>query len=637
MTLRLSQPSELFGAEGNADDARNGAGSEALRVVPVEGTLFLFPGGAGDPTELEALVVALGGSERAHTLIPDYGRDPVPSIEAIAERATCEIRGRQPTGPYLLGGYSFGGLIALEVARQLAAEGEQIRQLFLIDALYSERYWPRGVWLRALARRTRWHLSAISRMGPSAAASEIALRSKRLAGRLRARKSFPHRIERASSDPRTIQALAARAEYRPRHYAGTITLIAPLADDHSGCDAAQIWDDHADRIVVERVSGDHLTMMQEEGGPGAVASAIDRHLTPTPAPSGGLAPERGFERPLVLTTMRWFSAARLADALLQAGYTVSCCRPRRHPIDGIDGITPSHHLNRMWRRRSLLAAIRNARADIILPDDERSLTLLRRLHADIGPKNPELAALIAHSLGHDWATITSRAAFATDAQALGIDAPETRRITELDELVAWAAGRTYPLVLKSDGSWGGRGVAIVHDAAHLPRAWRKISGPPGLLRAIKRTIVNLEAGYLFAWIRRARTTVNVQEFVNGREVTVTAACLDGSVRALTCFEVVEVTEPRGPAAVVRVIDDPQMEETVRRLVDRYRLSGFCGFDFILTESGEAKLLEVNPRVTPTAHLLVEGRRDRGRIVTLCASKTGSAASSTTPLGKPTGG
>ena len=117
--------------------------------------------------------------------------DPVPSIEAIARRALDVIRERQPTGPYLLGGYSFGGLIALEVAQQLTAGGERVGKLFLIDAVYGERYWPRSVWLRALARRTGWHLSEISRMGPTAAARELGLRSKRLAGRLRARQSPP--------------------------------------------------------------------------------------------------------------------------------------------------------------------------------------------------------------------------------------------------------------------------------------------------------------------------------------------------------------------------------------------------------------------------------------------------------------
>ena len=162
MTLRLSHSSELLGVEGDADDVSEGTGLEKLRIAPVEETLFLFPGGAGDPEELCALVAALEGSERVHTLGPDYGPDPVPSIEAIAQRALDVIREQQPTGPYLLGGYSFGGLIALEVTQQLTAGGERVGRLFLIDAVYGERYWARSVWLRALARRTGWHLSEIS-------------------------------------------------------------------------------------------------------------------------------------------------------------------------------------------------------------------------------------------------------------------------------------------------------------------------------------------------------------------------------------------------------------------------------------------------------------------------------------------
>ncbi len=619
MTLPLSRASELFDAEGSADDVPAGVALEALRVASVGETLFLFPGGAGDPEELSVLVDAVEGCKRVHALAPDYGPSPVPSLEEIAERAIGAIRERQATGPYLLGGYSFGGLVALEVARCLTAEGERVGQLFLIDTVYGERYWPRSVWLRALARRTGWHLSEISRMGPTAATRELGLRSRRLAGRLRVRQSSAPSRPPPDTDPRTAQALAARAEYRPRHYAGTITLIAPAEDNHSGCDAARVWEGYADRVVVERVDGDHLTMMQEDGGPGTVASVIDRHLAPTPATQPGLGPMRGFERPLILTTMRWASAARLADSLLRAGYSVSTCRPRGHPMDAVDDIAETYHLNRLWRQRSLQTAIREARPDIILPDDERSLALLRRLHADIQARDPDLAELISHSLGRDWSTITSRAAFATDARAAGIDAPETARITGLGELDAWVAGRAYPVVLKSDGSWGGRGVAIVRKAAELPRAWRRISGPPSLPRALKRTIVNLEAGYLFAWVRRGRSVVNVQDFVDGREATVTAACLDGTVLALTCFDVMQVTEARGPAAVVRIAEHPEMEETVRRLVNRYRLSGFCGFDFILTEMGEAKLLEVNPRVTPTAHLLIDGCLDSGRVVTLSSS------------------
>jgi thioesterase domain-containing protein/acyl carrier protein len=55
----------------------------------------------------------------------------------IQEAAKCymgEIRKRQASGPYYLGGLCAGGLIAFEVAHQLEAEGEEIRHLALVES-----------------------------------------------------------------------------------------------------------------------------------------------------------------------------------------------------------------------------------------------------------------------------------------------------------------------------------------------------------------------------------------------------------------------------------------------------------------------------------------------------------------------
>src|SRR5213075_980492 len=116
---------------------------------------------------------------------------------------------------------------------------------------------------------------------------------------------------------------------------------------------------------------------------------------------------------------------------------------------------------------------------------------------------------------------------------------------------------------------------------------------------------NFEAGPISAWLRRARPVVNAQQYVEGREAIATVACIDGKVETLVCLEVMQATEEHGPAALVRIIDHPGMAEAARRLVGRYGLSGFCGFDFMITDAGDAQLLELNPRVTPTSHLLVE--------------------------------
>jgi hypothetical protein len=54
-------------------------------------------------------------------------------VEEIAADNIREMKMIQPTGPYFLGGYSMGGLIAFEMARQLSLLGEKIALLFLLE------------------------------------------------------------------------------------------------------------------------------------------------------------------------------------------------------------------------------------------------------------------------------------------------------------------------------------------------------------------------------------------------------------------------------------------------------------------------------------------------------------------------
>jgi acyl transferase domain-containing protein/thioesterase domain-containing protein/acyl carrier protein len=65
-----------------------------------------------------------------------------PSIEQMAALYNREIRSLQPSGPYLLSGWSMGGLVAWEMAQQLIKDGETVGLLALIDtpppSLYRE-------------------------------------------------------------------------------------------------------------------------------------------------------------------------------------------------------------------------------------------------------------------------------------------------------------------------------------------------------------------------------------------------------------------------------------------------------------------------------------------------------------------
>jgi len=55
-------------------------------------------------------------------------------VEGVAKIYLKEIKRRQPEGPYIIGGWSAGGVMAYEVAKQVVDAGEKVESLVLIDA-----------------------------------------------------------------------------------------------------------------------------------------------------------------------------------------------------------------------------------------------------------------------------------------------------------------------------------------------------------------------------------------------------------------------------------------------------------------------------------------------------------------------
>jgi amino acid adenylation domain-containing protein len=63
------------------------------------------------------------------------GRTPRPSLETVAGYYLNAVRTIQPSGPYQLAGFCFGGVVAYEVARLLEAEGEKVQLVVVIDSV----------------------------------------------------------------------------------------------------------------------------------------------------------------------------------------------------------------------------------------------------------------------------------------------------------------------------------------------------------------------------------------------------------------------------------------------------------------------------------------------------------------------
>ncbi len=71
------------------------------------------------------------------------GREEFATIEEMAANYVADLRAFQPTGPYRLGGYCFGGNVAYEMARQLRAAGERVAVLVLMNCTPTTGSYPR--------------------------------------------------------------------------------------------------------------------------------------------------------------------------------------------------------------------------------------------------------------------------------------------------------------------------------------------------------------------------------------------------------------------------------------------------------------------------------------------------------------
>jgi thioesterase domain-containing protein len=97
---------------------------------------FLVAGMFGNVLNLRHLAHLLGNERRFYGLqaLGLYGADePHETFEQMAEDYLKEVRQVQPAGPYLLGGFSGGGITAYEMARQLIASGEEVALLAMLD------------------------------------------------------------------------------------------------------------------------------------------------------------------------------------------------------------------------------------------------------------------------------------------------------------------------------------------------------------------------------------------------------------------------------------------------------------------------------------------------------------------------
>ena len=169
---------------------------------------FLVAGMFGNVLNLRHLAQLIGADRpfyglQARGLFGDM--QPHLTFEEAARDYLQEIRQVQPHGPYLLGGFSGGGITAYEMARQLRAAGEEVAMLVMLDT-------PLPLPVEASrADRVKIQLQRFRREGLGAVTTWVKKRIKWEMERLRARLGAE---TEAAEEPATFHSQAIEAAFR---------------------------------------------------------------------------------------------------------------------------------------------------------------------------------------------------------------------------------------------------------------------------------------------------------------------------------------------------------------------------------------------------------------------------------------
>jgi biotin carboxylase len=217
----------------------------------------------------------------------------------------------------------------------------------------------------------------------------------------------------------------------------------------------------------------------------------------------------------------------------------------------------------------------------------------------------DLRGVIERSLGDPagFATAEQRTALVDLARSMGLLVPRSHPVAGRAALSQVVARIGYPIVLKRDMTWGGLGTQIIESERELRKAWSGARGHAAVLRAARAVVRDRRPRTIIDWLAET-PAIEAQEFVPGTPANRAVLCRAGRVLAGLSVEAVQTAYAGGPATVIRIIEHKEMADTAEALVGRLGLSGLCGFDFQLSPSGRAYLLELNPRATPVCHLPV---------------------------------
>jgi thioesterase domain-containing protein len=249
--------------------------------------LFMIPGATGSILQLAPIAAAMTGPMPVYALKPRgmaEGELPFERLDEMAAHAIGLMRKTRPHGPYYLLGYSAGGLVALEIARQLAVSQQDVPLVVLLDTYPSRETWPLSCHVEILFRQFFRALWSLRRCTPRQLGSEIARRVRglfwylALSGvKLSERRPLVAEGSDAASRRVHIATYNAGEAYRPQSYGEKVVFLQPeFLPNLEPRAPHKVWGKFLSDFSVYRIPGSHLGLLDE--GAAATATEIERCL-----------------------------------------------------------------------------------------------------------------------------------------------------------------------------------------------------------------------------------------------------------------------------------------------------------------------------------------------------------------------
>ncbi len=201
--------------------------------------------------------------------------EPLDRMEDIAAHYVSEILKHNPCGPYTVAGYSFGGLIAFEMAKQLKAQGKEIALLGMFDTIV-QPYITKNMDTRNFTqkfgdrfKKTTWDIgNFIKNPGPNYEYRAYNLKKRFERWKYKKNENKPEANAEVDALGKVDRANGKAYEnYKITPYDGTIHLFRAKEKRFYLKDFEFLgWRPYAKKIIVNEVGGDHIKLFDGKDG-----------------------------------------------------------------------------------------------------------------------------------------------------------------------------------------------------------------------------------------------------------------------------------------------------------------------------------------------------------------------------------